>query len=122
MEHGKTEVFHFSRAWGIFNPSPLDFTSIGGSILTPKNIWYYFEFFFNQKLLFQHHINFYTNKAISTIKCMKILSNLTRSLNPLQKRQLYRYCTLSITLYGFQLWYYNKAPLDYPLKTLRKMQ
>ena len=51
-----------------------------------------------------------------------MLGNLTRSLNSLQKKQLYRYYTLLITLYKFQLWYYNKAPLDYPLKTLRKMQ
>jgi len=32
------------------------------------------------------------------------------------------YCMLLIILYRFQLWYYNKVPLDYPLKILRKMQ
>jgi len=26
------------------------------------------------------------------------------------------------TLYGFPLWFYNKAPLSYPLKVLRAMQ
>jgi len=51
-----------------------------------------------------------------------MLSNSTRELNPLQKRQLYRCCALPIALYRFQLWYYNKAPLNYPLKSLRKMQ
>ena len=29
---------------------------------------------------------------------------------------------MPITLYGFQLWYYNKAPLSYPLKIMNKMQ
>jgi len=72
--------------------------------------------------LFQYHINFYANKAISTIKCMKILGNLSRGLIPLQKRWLYMCYVLLIALYRFQLWYYNKAPLDYPLKVLRKMQ
>ena len=51
-----------------------------------------------------------------------MLSNSTRGLNPLQKRHLYRSYTLPIALYGFQSWYYNKAPLYYPLKSLRKMQ
>ena len=35
---------------------------------------------------------------------------------------LYRCCILPIVLYGFQLWFYNKAPLSYPIKTPRKMQ
>ena len=51
-----------------------------------------------------------------------MLGNLTRGLNSLQKRWLYRCCALSIALYGFQLWYYNKAPLNYSLRALRKMQ
>ena len=38
IEHGKTEVFHFSRTQGIFNPSSLDLTSLGGFILIFKNI------------------------------------------------------------------------------------
>ena len=52
---------------------------------------------------------------------MKLLSSSTRSINPLQKRRLYRCCTLPITLYGFLLWYYNKAPTCYHLNILRKM-
>jgi len=122
VEHSKTEMFHFSRLHSVFNPSSLDLTALGGSILLPKTTWQYLGFFFNQKLMFHHRINFYTNKAISTIKCMKMLGNLSRSLVPLQKRQLYICCALPITLYSFQLWYYNKAPLDYPLRILRKMQ
>ena len=53
---------------------------------------------------------------------MKLLSNSSRSINPLQKRRLYRCCTLPIALYGFLLWYYNKAPMNYHLNILRKIQ
>jgi len=53
---------------------------------------------------------------------MKILGNLTQGINPIQKCLLYRCCVLPIALYGFQLWFYNKAPLLYSLKILRKMQ
>jgi len=45
-----------------------------------------------------------------------------RGLNPQQKQLLYRSCALPIILYSFQIWYYNKAPLSYPLKTLEKLQ
>ena len=33
MEHGKTEIFHFSRLHGVFDPPPLDLTPLGGPIL-----------------------------------------------------------------------------------------
>ena len=59
---------------------------------------------------------------ISMIKCMKMLGNSLRGLIPTQKRCLYRSCVLPITLYGFQMWYYNKVPLLYLLKVLRNMQ
>ena len=53
---------------------------------------------------------------------MKLLGNSSRGINPLQKRRLYRYCTLPIILYDFLLWYYNKAPNYYHFNILRKMQ
>ena len=53
---------------------------------------------------------------------MKILGNSVRGLNPHQKQLFYRSCVLLIALYGFQLWYYNKAPLSYPLEMLGKIQ
>jgi len=37
VEHSKTEVFHFSRAYSTFNPPPLDFSPIGGLLLVPKD-------------------------------------------------------------------------------------
>ena len=122
IEHGKTDVFHFSRTHGAFNPPPLDLSPISSPMLLPKNIWRYLGFIFNYKLTFRNHIYFYSNKVISTIKCMKLLGNSTRGINSIQKQQLYRCCTLPIILYGFTLWYYNKAPVYYHLNILRKMQ
>ena len=37
IEHGKTEIFHFNRLHGAFNPPPLNLTSLGGPILCPKD-------------------------------------------------------------------------------------
>ena len=122
VEHSKTEVFHFSRSHSAFNPPPLDLSSIGGPLLVPKDTWKYLGFIFDRKLCFHKHINYYANKAISMVKCMKILGNSTRGLNPQQKRLLYRSCALPIALYSFQLWFYSKAPLSYPLNSLGKLQ
>ena len=33
IKHSKTEIFHFSRSQGLFNPSPLDLSPLGGPIL-----------------------------------------------------------------------------------------
>ena len=86
IEHGKTEVFHFSRSQESFNLPSLNLTPLGGSVLHLKTTWYYLGFIFNYKLLFWQYVDFYANKAISTIKYMKILGNSLRSLNPIQKR------------------------------------
>ena len=115
------EVFHFSRSQRVFNPPSLDLLEISSPVLKPKNTWRYLEFIFNRKLLFHQHIDFYANKAISTIKYMKVLDNSTRSLISQQKQLLYRSCVLLIALYGFQLWFYKKAPLSYPLRVLNHM-
>ena len=122
VKHSKTKVFHFTTLYGSFNPPPLNLSFLGGPILYSKDTWKYLGFIFNRKLLFHQHIDFYSNKAISTVKCTKILGNLVRSLIPYQKHLLYRSCILPITLYGFQLWFYNKAPLLYSLKILGKLQ
>ena len=103
VEHSKTEVFHFTRSHDTFNLPPLNLSSIGSPILCPKESWKYLGFIFDRKLSFHQHINFYSNKVISTIKCMKILGNSIRGLNSHQKYLLYRSCILPIVLYGFQL-------------------
>jgi len=103
IEHGKTDVFHFTRSHRTYNPPSLDLTPIGGPSLLPNETWRYLGFIFDCKLTFISHLDFYSNKVISTIKYMKLLGNPTRDINPLQKRRLYRCCALSIVLYGFQL-------------------
>jgi len=122
IEHSKTEIFHFSRSQGIFNPPPLNFLLLGGPILRPKDMWKYLGFIFDQKLSFYKYIDHYTNKAISMVKCMKLLGNSSRGISPIQKQLLYRCCTLPIALYSFQLWFYNKVPVLYHMKILNKMQ
>ena len=122
IKHSKTEIFHFNRSHGPFNPPPLDLSPLGGSILRPKELWRYLGFIFNQKLSFHKHIDHYANKALSTVKCMKLLGNSSRGISPVQKCLFYRCCTLPIILYGFQLWFYNKAPLSYHMKIPNKMQ
>ena len=77
IEHSKTEIFHFNRSHGLFNPPPLNLPPLGGPILHPKDLWRYLGFIFDRKLSFHRHINHYANKAISTVKCMKLLGNLS---------------------------------------------
>ena len=85
MEYSKTEVFYFSRLHRYSESSPLDLFILGGSILCPQDMWKYLSFIFDRKLIFHQYINFYTNKAISTVKYMKILGNSIHSLIPHQK-------------------------------------
>ena len=52
VEHSKTDIFHFNRSHGVFNPPPLNISTIRGPILRPKDSWKYLGFIFNQKLNF----------------------------------------------------------------------
>ena len=101
IKHSKTETFHFNRSHGTFNPPPLDLLPLGGPILWPKNSWKYLGFIFDWKLMFYQHINFYSNKAISIVKCMKLFGNSIQGINPIQKYLLYKCCVLPIVLHGF---------------------
>jgi len=74
MEHGKMELFHFTRAQHPPNLS-IDLTSVGGPIISPKPIWRYLGFFFNCKLNFHYHTHFYAIKCLSTLTAMKMLEN-----------------------------------------------
>jgi len=75
IEYLKTEAFHFNRSYGMFNSPPLNLSPIRGPILYPKNSWKYLGFIFDQKLTFHQHIDFYSNKAIFMVKCMRLLRN-----------------------------------------------
>ena len=58
IKHGKTEIFHFNRSYRIFNPLPLNLSSLGGPSLCPKDTWKYLGFFFDRKLTFYQHISY----------------------------------------------------------------
>ena len=103
VKYSKTKIFYFLRSIGSFKPPFLDLLSLGGPTLCFKETWKYLDFIFDRKLLFHQHINFYSNKSISTVKCMKILRNSVQGLNLHQKQSLYRSCILPIVLYRFQL-------------------
>jgi len=75
IEHRKTKVFYFSRSHSLLNPPPLDLSHIGEPIICPKNSWKYLGFIFNRKLLFQQYVKFYSNKALSMVKSIKMLGN-----------------------------------------------
>ena len=47
IEHTKTEIFHFNRLHGVFNPPSLDLSPIGGPILHLKDTWKYLGFIFD---------------------------------------------------------------------------
>jgi len=120
MEHSKSEVFHFTQSQRPPN-QPLDLSSVGGPILTPKPIWRYLGFYFDRKLNF-HHMHFYATKCLSTLNAMKLLGNASQGILPIQKRLLYRTCILPIELYGFQLWFFKGAPTAKNMYELGKMQ
>ena len=52
VEYFKTEIFHFNRSRGTFNPPPLNLSSLESNILRPNNIWKYLGFIFDKKLTF----------------------------------------------------------------------
>jgi len=103
VKHSKTEIFHFNRSHRVFNSPPLNLSPLGGNVLLPSNTWKYLGFIFDRKLTFHQHVDFYVNKAISMVKCMKLLGNSSCTINSLQKCLLYRSYILPIALYGFQL-------------------
>ena len=119
LKHDKSEVFHFSRAHKYV---PKNLVLSDTITLTPKIHWRYLGFFFDRKLLFREHTRFYSARAFSSVKAMRMLGNSARGLTPLQKRLLYRSCVLPVATYGFRLWFYRGARNKKTLKNLNSMQ
>ena len=99
VEYNKLKVFYFLRITKKIESFPLNLKSIGSTIFKSKDIWHYLDFFFDKILSFQYHIHYYTNKALSTIKSIKMLGNSIRRLFLIYKHLLYRTCILSIILF-----------------------
>jgi hypothetical protein len=56
------------------------------------------------------------------VQAMGMLSNSNRSLLSMQKYLLYRTCILPVTMYGYRLWYHDKAKVKGLMSFLSKMQ
>ena len=124
LEHGKTEVFHFTRRHNDI-PPPLDlgfapFT--GDTPLCSRLTWRYLGFWFDRRLSFKAHVKFYSTKAFTTVRSMGMLGNSARGLTADQKRLLYRSCVVPIMTYGFRLWFFSRARVKSLLSLLNKAQ
>ncbi|EKM74315.1 hypothetical protein AGABI1DRAFT_48228 [Agaricus bisporus var. burnettii JB137-S8] len=124
MEHSKSEIFHFTRERGNYNPSIVlpvgPFTE--ASPLRPQTYWRYLGIFFDRTLTFREHVRFYSTKAFSTVRAMGMLGNSLRGLSPMHKRLLYRSCVVPVATYGMNLWYHGFSKSRGHLESLRKMQ
>ena len=90
IEHDKVWSLLFLRSTKNIHPSSLDLYPLDSLFLYLKDTWRYLGFIFDKKPTFQHYIYYYTNKALSTIKSMKMLGNSKRGLFLIHKRLLYR--------------------------------
>jgi hypothetical protein len=79
-------------------------------------------FYFDRKLTFKEHVQYYTTKALTTVMAMRMLGNSTRGLTPQNKCILYHMCVLPIATYGHTLWYFDGAKVKGVLSSLTSMQ
>ncbi|KXN85438.1 hypothetical protein AN958_11334 [Leucoagaricus sp. SymC.cos] len=105
LEHGKSEVFNFSKKPNNTNPAIIlgvaPFTS--SSPLHPKPHWRYLGFYFDRQLKFTEHVRYWSTKVLSSICAMRILGNSMHGLLPHQKCVLYWACIVPIATYGYCL-------------------
>ena len=98
IEHSKSKVFYFSKATKNFDLPSLDLELLGSLLLRPKDTWRYFGFMFDRKLSFYQYVHYYSNKALSTIKRMRMLGNSIGGLLFVYKCLLYRMYIMPIAL------------------------
>ena len=113
VKASKTELMHFyafeltaSRRLAIVQQPHLIFTwkQVNYDI-SPSARWRYLGFFFTPTLDFSYHVQFYTNKAFSTIRACSMLGNSVCGIGPRQRAHAYQACVLSVLTYGLALWY-----------------
>ncbi|KAF8662009.1 hypothetical protein AX14_007127, partial [Amanita brunnescens Koide BX004] len=112
-EASKTELIHFfafeltaARRLAIVQQPHLTFTwkQVHYDI-APAPRWRYLGFYFTPTLDFSFHVQFYTNKAFSTIWACSMLGNSVCGIGPKQRAHAYQACVLSVLTYGLALWY-----------------
>jgi hypothetical protein len=79
-------------------------------------------FYFDRKLSFKEHVQYYSMKALTMVQAMGMLGNSNRGLLPMQKHLLYRMCVLPVATYGYRLWYHDRAKVKGLMSSLSKMQ
>ena len=124
LEHSKTEYFIFDQSHSDYSP-PLDLgyaLYTGDNPLKPNLYWRYLGFYFDPKLLFHEHVCFYSTKALSSVKAMKMLGSSTRGLPPRENHLLYRSCVLPIATYGYWSWFFDCARCKKALSSLKTMK
>ena len=113
VEASKTELIHFfayeltaARCLAITHQPHLTFTwRMIPFDISPSPLWRYLGFFFTPSLDFSYHVQFYTNKAFSTIRACSMLGNSVRGIGLRQRSHAYQACVLSVLTYGLPLWY-----------------
>ncbi|KAF8630230.1 hypothetical protein AX17_005467 [Amanita inopinata Kibby_2008] len=111
IEPDKTELIHFFP-WNPHSRNHLDkeirqapMHLPNGSWIQPKAVVRYLGFYFNNKLMFQFHVKYYTNKAFSSVLSFRLLGNSMRGLSPSVRALVYKAIALPIMTYGLPLWY-----------------
>ncbi|KAF8678982.1 hypothetical protein AX14_004665, partial [Amanita brunnescens Koide BX004] len=113
VEASKTELIHFfafeltaSRRLAISLQPHLSFTwRMKNYDIVPTARWRYLGFFFTPTMDFSFHVQYYTNKAFSTIRACNMLGSSVRGIGPRQRSHAYQACALSVLTYGLPLWY-----------------
>jgi hypothetical protein len=91
---------------------------MGLTPLKPKTLWRYLGFYFNHKLTFEEHVQYYTTKALTTVMTMRMLGNSMRGMTP-QNKCIH---VLPILMYGHRLSCFDGAKVKGVLLSLRLVQ
>ena len=113
VKASKTELIHFfafeltaARRLAISQQPHLTFTwRMEAFDIPPSPLLRYLGFYFTPTLDFSHHIQFYTNKAFSTIRACNMLGNSVHGISLRQRAHAYQACALLVLTYSLPLWY-----------------
>ncbi|KAF8688212.1 hypothetical protein AX14_003501 [Amanita brunnescens Koide BX004] len=114
IEPSKTELIHFfafqlsssARSLARTHQPPLTFRWNNQDFtIKPAEVWRYLGFFFTPSLDWSFHVQYYTNKAFSSVRACAMLGNSIRGTGPKQRSLAYQGCVLPILTYGSALWY-----------------
>jgi len=124
LEHDKSEVYHFSWVRGESHP-PIDLgfaPYTRDTPLGPKLYWHYLGSYFDHTLSFREHIQYYSTKAMMTVRALGMLGNSSRGVSVVHKYLLYRTCVVPMAMYGLRLWYLQGSHLKGVIKQLLAVQ